>query len=87
VHSVVGNRSGEEGDFKLYGRAVEVHEPERRDAYRATVKERIDWEPSEPHFHVFAIDIESSGFVIFGEERYGLAWDPAGGLRRWTMSD
>ena len=87
VHSVVSNRSGEEGDFKLYGRAVELHEPERRAAYRATIKARIDWEPDEPNFHLFAIDVESAGFVIFGEERYGLAWDPAQGLRRWPMGD
>ena len=86
VHSVVSSRSGEEGDFKLYGRAIEVHEPERRAAYRATIKARIDWEPEEPNFHVFAIDVESAGFVIFGEERYGLAWDPAGGLRRWRIT-
>src|ERR671930_2518791 len=86
VHSVVSNRSGEEGDFKLYGRAVEVGDPERRSAYRATIKARIDWEPEEPRFHVFAIDVESAGFVIFGEERYGLAWDRDGGLRRWQMS-
>jgi Pyridoxamine 5'-phosphate oxidase len=87
VHSVVSDRSGKEGDFKLYGRAVEVHDPKRRSAYRATIKARIDWEPEEPRFHVFAIDVESSGFVIFGKERYGLAWDPAGGLRRWPMTD
>jgi hypothetical protein len=85
VHSVVSNRSGEEGDFKLYGRALEVHDPERRAEYRATIKARIEWEPSEPHFHVFAIDVESSGLVVFGTERYGLAWDPPGGLRRWEM--
>ena len=86
VHSVLSSRSGEEGDFKLYGRAIEVHAPERRAAYRATIKARLDWEPEEPRFHVFAIDVESAGFVIFGEERYGLAWDPAGGLRRWPMT-
>jgi hypothetical protein len=86
VHSVVSNRSGDEGDFKLYGRAVEVQDPGRRGAYRATIKARIDWEPTEPEFHLFAIDVESAGFVIFGEERYGLAWDLGGGLRRWPMA-
>jgi len=86
VHSVVSNRHGTEGDFKLYGRAVEVLDPERRGRYRATIKARIDWEPSEPSFHVFAIDVESAGFVIFGEAGYGLAWDRSSGeLRRWPM--
>jgi hypothetical protein len=86
IHSVVSDRHGTEGDFKLYGRAVDVHDPEQRAAYRATVRARIDWEPSEPTFHCFAVDIESAGFVIFGEERYGLAWDLHRGLRRWRIS-
>src|SRR5947209_1759429 len=86
VHSVVAERSGAEGDFKLYGRAVDVQDPERRARFRAAMKARIDWEPPEP-FHLFALDVESAGFVIFGTERYGLAWTPAGGLRRWTIPD
>jgi hypothetical protein len=86
VHSVVSNRMGTEGDFKLYGRAVDVRDDRRRARYRATIKARIDWEPAEPNFHLFAIDVESAGFVIFGEERYGLAWDPRRGLRRWELA-
>jgi hypothetical protein len=87
VHSVVSDRMGTEGDFKLYGRARDVQDAKRRERYRATVKARIDWEPSEPNFHCFAIDVESAGFVIFGGERYGLAWDPAGGMRRWAIAE
>lgn len=86
VHSVVSDRQGTEGDFKLYGRAADVRDPERRARYRATIKARIDWEPTEPNFHVFGIDVESAGFVIFGPEGHGLAWDRTGGLRRWKVS-
>ena len=85
VHSTVSSRHGTEGDFKLYGRALDVQDADRRGRYRATIKARIDWEPSEPHFHLFAIDVESAGFVIFGKEGYGLAWD-GGELRRWPIS-
>jgi hypothetical protein len=87
VHSVVSERTGKEGDFKLYGRVVDVQDPDRRAAYRAAIKARIDWEPPEPNYHLFAIDIDSAGFVTFDEPRYGLAWDPDGGLRRWTIKD
>jgi hypothetical protein len=87
VHSVVSERSGKEGDFKLYGRALDVQDPKRRAAYRAAIKARIDWEPAEPNFHAFAVEIESAGFVTFAEPRYGLAWDPDSGLRRWTIAD
>jgi hypothetical protein len=86
VHSVVSDREGTEGDFKLYGRAVDVQEPDRRAHYREAIKARLDWAPDEPNYHLFAIDVESAGFVIFGGERYGLAWDPVSGLRRWTIS-
>jgi hypothetical protein len=87
VHSVVSERSGKEGDFKLYGRAVPIDDPDRRSAYRAAIKARIDWEPDEPNFHVFAVDAESAGFVTFAEPRYGLAWDPDLGLRRWEIGN
>jgi hypothetical protein len=87
VHSVVSNRMGTEGDFKAYGRAVEVSDPERRAAYRATIKARIEWEPAEPNYHLFAVEIDSAGFVVFGDDRYGLAWDPQRGLRRWKLAD
>jgi hypothetical protein len=86
VHSVVSERTGKEGDFKLYGRVVDVQDPDRRAAYRAAIKARIDWEPPEPNYHLFAIDIDSAGFVTFDEPRYGLAWDADGGLRRWAIA-
>jgi hypothetical protein len=86
IHSVVTTRHGTDGDFKLYGRAVDVRDPDCRARYRATIKARIDWEPAEPNYHLFAIDVDAAGFVIFGDERYGLAWDPERGLRRWRMS-
>ena len=87
VHSVVSERSGKEGDFKLYGRVVDVRDPDRRAAYRAAIKARIDWEPPEPNYHLFAVDIDSAGFVTFADPRYGLAWNPEDGLRRWTLAD
>ncbi|HEY6030263.1 MAG TPA: pyridoxamine 5'-phosphate oxidase family protein [Gaiellaceae bacterium] len=87
IHSVVSDRMGTEGDFKLYGRAVDVQDAERRARYRAAIKARIDWEPAEPRYHCFAIEVESAGFVIFGEGRYGLAWESSSGLRRWQLAD
>ena len=87
AHTVVTNRSGEEGDFKLYGRVREIRDPQSRARYRAAIKARIDWEPSEPSFHLFALEVESAGFVIFGAAGYGLAWDAERGLRRWSQRD
>ena len=77
-------REGTDGDFKLYGRAVDVPDRSLREAYADATEARIDWRPTEP-YHLFWVDIESAGFVVFGDERYGLAWDPARGLRRFSM--
>lgn len=85
AHSVVTSRLGTEGDFKLYGRARAVDDPERRAAYRAAIKARIDWEPTEPNYHLFALEVESAGFVVFGDDAFGMAWDAERGLRRWTQ--
>jgi hypothetical protein len=84
LHSCTSDRNGAEGDFKLYARARPVEDQPRIAAYRAAIKARIDWEPSGS-FHLFSIDVDSAGFVTFGEERYGLAWDPQRGTRRWSQ--
>lgn len=85
VHSVTSDRMGSEGDLKLYGRMVDVHEPELRRAYQAAIKARIDWQPDEPEFHLFSLDVGSAGFTIFGEENRALAWESGAGLRRLPL--
>jgi hypothetical protein len=87
VHSVTGDREGTEGDVKLYGRAIDISAPEVRQAYRDAIKARIGWAPDEPEYHLFALGIESAGYVVFGDERYALAWDPSRGLRRQTVAE
>jgi hypothetical protein len=87
IHSVTCDREGTEGDVKLYGRAVDISAPDLRQAYRDAIKARIGWAPDEPEYHLFALDIESAGYIVFGEERRALAWDPSTGLRRRTVAD
>ena len=84
VHSVTCNREGTEGDFKLYGRAVEARDAGMRTAYADATEARIDWRPTEP-FHLFCVAIESAGFVVFQPEAYGLTWTRSAGLRRFPM--
>jgi hypothetical protein len=84
LHGCTSDRGGAEGDFKLYGRARDVDDADTRDAYRAAIRARIDWEPTGD-FHLFAIDVESSGFLVFGKDAFGMAWDPATGTRRWEQ--
>src|SRR5438067_7990024 len=49
VHSTLNDRHDLAGDIKLYGRAIAVEDPDQREAYRVTVKARIDWEPPGPY--------------------------------------
>ena len=85
VHSTVANREGTEGDFKLYGRAVNVTDPRLRTSYADTLEAKIDWRPTEP-FHLMRVDIERAGFVVFGSEPRAMAWDPQKGLRPVPMA-
>ena len=86
VHSTLTDRHDLSGDFKLYGRGLAVEDESRREAHRAAIRARIDWDPPEP-YHVFAVDIASAGFVTFAEPRFGLAWDAGRELRRWTQRE
>ena len=77
VHSTVSNRDGTEGEFKVYGRAVEVTDPEelRRfaDAVYAAIGLRI--EDMEGQGHCFVISIESVVFSrLEGEEFHRQVW-------------
>jgi hypothetical protein len=87
VHSVTSDREGTEGDVKLYGRVIDVSAPDVRQSYRDAIKARIGWAPDEPEYHLFALDVESAGYIVFGEARYSLAWNPERGLRRETIAE
>ena len=86
VHSTLTDRHDLSGDIKLYGRALSVEDDARRAAHRAAIQARIDWSPPDP-YHVFAVDIESAGFVTFAEPRFGLAWEAGSELRRWDQRE
>ena len=68
VHSTVSDRNGTEGEFKVYGRAVEVTGLEERRRFADAVYAAIGFRPEEPEFHCFAIAIES---VVFARLRDG----------------
>ena len=68
VHSTVSDRHGGEGEFKVYGRAVEVNDSGERSRFADAVYAAIGFRPEEPEFHCFAIAIES---VVFSQLREG----------------
>ena len=79
VHTTVSDRHGSEGEFKLYGRGLEVRDPEKRRLYGEALYEKIGIKPEEPEFHLFAVDIESAAYaVISDEEWFRRIWNAAG---------
>jgi hypothetical protein len=61
VHSTVTDKSGTEGDVKVYGRAVAIDDPEERERYGQALQARIGWRP-DGDFHLFALDIDEVGY-------------------------
>lgn len=82
VHSTTSDKSGEQGDAKLYGRATPLA-PEREEPYWQHIFERLNWRPAGPA-HVFTIDIESAAYVVFGGgEMRMLRWP---GPQTWAVT-
>jgi len=63
VHNTTANKSGQEGDVKLYGRASPL-DPAREEGYWQHIFEKMNWRPEGPA-HVFTFDIESAAYVTF----------------------
>ena len=68
VHSTVSDRAGTEGEFKVYGHAVDVQDLEARKRYGDALYEKIQVRPDESEYHLFAVDIQSAAFVIIRNE-------------------
>lgn len=88
IHSIVTDWEATEGDVKLYGTAEPVPMGPRRSALYRAMEAAHGWpeDPSEdadPEYHVFAIDIESAGYVRFFESTWiAWSWTPERGLQK-----
>ena len=75
VHSTVSNRDGTEGEFKVYGRAREVDDPDEWRKFGDAVFAAIGLRIEDVEGYCFAIDIESVVFsVLRGEEFHRQIW-------------
>jgi pyridoxamine 5'-phosphate oxidase-like protein len=81
VHTTTCDPDGAEGDFKAYGRAVDVRDAGLRTRYADELEAKINWRPSGP-FHLFAVDVQSAGYIVFGKDPVAMRWDPAEGTAR-----
>jgi hypothetical protein len=77
VHNAHADKSGKDGDFKLYGRAVDVRDAGEREAYCRALEAKIGWRPPDDRFHLFAVDITEVGwFRVVDEQHETRAWRP-----------
>ena len=75
VHSTVSDRSGTEGEFKVYGRAREVTDPGEWRTFGDAVYAAIGFRVEDVEGHCFAVEIESVVFsVLRGEEFHRQVW-------------
>jgi len=79
VHSVITDRDGSEGEFKVRGQArVEDDESVQR-RYAAEVAAGLGWRPEPGQFHLFAVDISDVTFVRYVDatgDQFVTRWPP-----------
>jgi hypothetical protein len=90
VHSVVADRDGSGGEYKVRGRAVLEEREDVQSRYGDVVSERLGWSPEVGKFHLFRVDVEDVTFIRWDDatnDQYVTRW-PAGGevVRRGTSA-
>lgn len=75
VHSIITDRAGTEGEFKLRGRVTEIADRDERERYCVALYEKINWRPEGTEWHLFALDVEQAVYQVFeGEARKTQVW-------------
>jgi hypothetical protein len=79
VHSVITNREGTEGEFKVRGTVWEETRAEVQRRYSDEVTEALGWTPSPGRSHLFGVDIENVSYMSYepatGDQHVAL-WPP-----------
>ena len=66
LHTPVTRKEGDEGEFKVVGRAVVCEDPRLRTALDDLFWQMIEWRPA-PDSHYFDIDVERAAYVTYVE--------------------
>lgn len=80
IHNPICSNTGDEVEFSLKGQAIEVHGAELRRRFAEAVAETTTW--NEPHFHLFAIDIDSAALIRYERGEQLVKMWPGGRERR-----
>jgi hypothetical protein len=63
VHSIVTNRDGGEGEFKVRGRAVPEDDRELNARIADAIADNLGWRAEVGKFHLFRVDVEDVTFI------------------------
>jgi hypothetical protein len=87
VHSITTTRDGNEGEVKIRGRAIPIEDPATRARYCAEVAV-LGWQPEEPYFHLFRIEIADLAFIRYTSagDQHVARWPSATEFMRRTTS-
>lgn len=66
IHSTTSDKSGQQGDAKLYGKAFPLSGA-REGGYWQHIERETGWRPPGPA-HAFTVDVESAAYVRFSAE-------------------
>ena len=86
VHTPQADKTAVEGDLKLYGKGLEVHDEELRKKVKDAIYAVWKWTPEEP-YHVFKMDIDWASFIRFGKDQLVLRWRAGGKVERVPHPD
>jgi hypothetical protein len=75
VHNAVSDRMASEGEFKVYGRAMDITNPNERQNYIEAMAKKIEMQFGDEKFHCFVIDIQSAAAnTLVGQEFEHKVW-------------
>jgi pyridoxamine 5'-phosphate oxidase-like protein len=77
VHSIVTNRDGSEGEYKLRGHAVIENDPALTAHYSDEVAKRLGWRPEVGRFHLFRVEIHEITVIRWDDrtnDQYVARW-------------
>ena len=89
VQSIVTNRDGREGQYKVRGRAIREDDRELNERAAETIGRELGWRPVPGRFNLFRIDVDDVAFIRWGDDndQFLTRW-PDGGeqVRRGTSA-
>ncbi len=79
VHSVITNRDGAEGEFKIRGTARAENDPAMERRYADAVAISLGWRPEPGQSHLFAVGINEITFIRYDNatgDQHVVMWPP-----------